>query len=229
MQQALRNGMDVASTAGIALARLFQALAVLRGAKPLHPKGIVLSAVLHRTGAPQPWGAPWLDQPGEDHGVARLSRAVGLPRPLPDILGLALAFKDTTGARHDLLLASTGLGVFTRFILVPRRDPTTATYSCLLPYATPRGPVLLAAVPTQDAGIRATAGSLTFRILAAAPRDAWQQFGSLRITPRPNAHPDPPLRFDPVLNGLPGLGYYASLTKLREPSYAEARSERLRR
>jgi hypothetical protein len=224
MQHALRNAFDVPSAAGTVLAKLFQTLAIVRRSKPLHPKGVVLTAVLRRTGAPQPWGARWLDQPGEDHGVARLSRAVGLPRPLPDILGLALTFNDTTGARHDLLLASTGLGVSTRFVLVPRRDPTIATYSCLLPYASPRGSVLLAAVPAHNAGTHPTAASLTFRMLAAAPRGAWQEFGVLRITPRPNADPDPPLRFDPVLNELPGLRYYPVLTKLREPSYEEARS-----
>jgi hypothetical protein len=207
------------------LAKLFRTLALLRGSKPLHPKGVVLTAVLHRTGTPERWGAPWLDQPGEDYGVARLSRAVGLPQPLPDILGLALTFTASTGARHDLLLASTGVGFPMRFILTPRRDPTRATYSCLFPYATARGPVVLAAVPAPIEGpdTHWTEAPLIFRMLAAAPGSAWDQFGFLRLSRRPDAAEDPPMRFDPVLYELPGLGYYPALAKLRKPSYAAAR------
>jgi hypothetical protein len=224
-QPALRSGFDAPSSAGIVLAKLFQALAVLRRSKPLHPRGVVLTAVLHRTGTPERWGAPWLDQPGEDHGVARLSRAVGFPQPLPDIHGLALTFTDSTGARHDLLLASTGVGFPTRFILTPRRDPTRSTYSCLFPYATARGPVVLAAVPApiKSTDTDRTEAPSIFRMLAAAPRSAWHQFGFLRLIRRLDAADDPQLRFDPVLYELPGLGYYPALTKLREPSYAAAR------
>jgi hypothetical protein len=214
----------LARLTGTVLGGLSGAVALARGDKPLHPRGRVLDAVVRRTGASERFGAVWLDEPGEDRGVGRLSRAVGLPAGLPDVLGLALAFETADGERHDLLLATTGLGVLTRFVLVPRRHPATR-YTSLLPYVADGGPVVLAATP---AGRSAAVGAddpadLTFRLLAARPRDRWRQFATLHLTGRADREVDPPLRFDPVLNPLPGLRWSPLLARLREPAYAAAR------
>jgi hypothetical protein len=197
---------------------------------PLHRKGSVFDAVLRRNGTAHPCGSAWLDLPGEDQGVARLSRAVGLPSGVPDILGLALRFGDPGGPRHDLLLASTGLGPVTRFMLQPRQDPLDTTYSCLLPYAGPGGPLVLAAAPAVTPRRKAEGSPgaargrrLTFHMLVAALRGRWQEFGRLELTVRAGGEPDPPLRFDPILNPLPDLGWYPALVRLREPAYAAAR------
>jgi len=215
------------TAAGSVLGGLFEAAAVVRHRKPLHPRGVLLDAVVHRTGASVRWDATWLDEPGENHGVARLSRAVGLPGQVPDIMGLALALHGPSATRYDLLLASTGRGQLMRFVLTLRRDLTRAFYSSLFPYASASGPVLLAAVPAQTASREVprhtSSMSLEFRLLAAAPRGHWQDYGLLRLTARDEADPDPPVSFDPVLNPLPGLRYYAPLTRLREPAYAGAR------
>jgi hypothetical protein len=159
-----------------------------------------------------------------------LSRAVGLPAGVPDILGLALTFGEPDGPRHDLLLATTGLGHVTRFVLRPKQDPFDATYTCLFPYAAPHGPVVLAAEPLQrtrpEAAISPSidpARPLTFRMLAATPGGQWQEFGQLELTDRASDERDLLLRFDPMLNPLPGLGWYPALTRLREPAYAAAR------
>jgi hypothetical protein len=112
---------------------------------------VLLNAAVYRTGAPARWDAAWLDEPGEDHGIARLSRAVGLPGQVPDIMGLALALHGPTATHYDLLLASTGRGRLMRFALTLRRDLTRAFYSPLLPYASASGPVLLAAEPARTA------------------------------------------------------------------------------
>jgi len=66
-------------------------------------------------------GAAWLDDAGEDDVVVRLSRAVGLPPPAPDVFGLALRVPTAGGRYGDLLFASTGLGRLTRFTLTPAR------------------------------------------------------------------------------------------------------------
>jgi hypothetical protein len=215
------------AAAGSVLDKLFEAVAVVRRKKPLHPRGVLLDATVYRTGTPIRWDAAWLDDPGEDHGIARLSRAVGLPGQVPDIMGLALALPGPAASRYDLLLASTGRGRLMRFVLTLRRDLTRAFYSSLFPYASPKGPVLLAAVPAQTAsrGIPRHPASvpLEFRLLAAAPRGHWQDYGLLRLTAGDGSDPDPPVSFDPVLNPLPGLRYYAPLTQLREPAYAGAR------
>ncbi|HZN20805.1 MAG TPA: hypothetical protein VFB84_21880 [Micromonosporaceae bacterium] len=217
--------------AGPALGAVFGAVAAVRRDRPLHPKGVVLHAVVNRTGSIEPWGSAWLDQPGEDHGLVRLSRAVGLPAKLPDILGLALTWAGDAGQRHDVLLATTGLSPLTRFLLVPRRDPVNSGYASLLPYSSPRGPVLLAAVPARRRpavrldGVASEAARqpLWFRLLVATPFGGWHQFGSLKLTAREHAAADPPLRFDPVRNPPQGLRWHRPLAEVREPAYAAAR------
>lgn len=210
--------MEKAAAVGTALSSVFGALARLRRDKPVHPHGMVYDAVLRRTGSPEPWGTHWLDEPGEDAGLVRLSRSIGLPRPLPDVLGLALTFTGPTGERHDLLLATTGLRAGARFALLPRRDPFTVAYGSLLPYQAPRGLVLLAAVP-----MRGTAAEVRYRLAAAAPAGRWRAFATLELTGRAGRPPDEPIRFDPVRYVLPGLAWPPSLARLRAPAYAAAR------
>jgi hypothetical protein len=227
----VRTGLEPLSRlTGAVLGGLSGVAALARGDKPLHPRGQVLDAVVRRTGTSEQFGAVWLDEPGEDRGLGRLSRSVGLPAGLPDILGLALRFETAGGKRHDLLLATTGLTALTRFVLIPRRDPAVSPYTCLLPYVTDRGPVVLAATPlgagSTGRGVDPDVGpaaDLSFRLLAAPPLGTWRQFGTLDLTARPDREIDPPLRFDPVLNPLPGLRWSPLLARLREPAYAAAR------
>jgi len=202
-------------TAGAVLAAVSGRVARLRGAKPVHPRGSVVRATLRRTGAARPWGSPWLDEPGEDAAVVRLSRSIGLPAPLPDVLGLALR---TTGADgdHDLLLSTTGSGRLTRFLLAPRRSAAGARYGSVLPARSPRGLVVLAAVPV------AGGGGARLRLLAATPTGKEEPFGELLLH-GPLDGPDADLAFDPVLNPLPGLAVPAALAALRGPAYAAAR------
>ncbi|EIE98450.1 hypothetical protein [Saccharomonospora glauca] len=202
------------SAVGSLLGGVFGTLARVRHGKPLHPRGTVFDAVLRRIGAPEPWGAEWLDTPGEDHGLVRLSRSVGLPRPLPDVLGLAFTFDDPTGDRHDLLLATTGLSPGTRFVLLPRRDPFDAPYGSLFPYRAAKGLVLLAAEPTSRD---------RFRLLAASPAGRWREFATLELTKGTDVEEDQPIRFDPMRYPLPGLSWPPALARLREPAYAAAR------
>lgn len=210
--------MRVFAAGGTVLGGVFGALARLRRGKPLHPHGTVYDAVLHRTGSPEPWGAEWLDAPGEDRGLVRVSRSVGLPQPLPDVFGLALTFSGPAGDRHDLLLATTGLRPGARFVLLPRRDPFAVPYSSILPYRAPRGLVLLAAMPVAGPGAGAR-----FRLLTAAPAGRWQGFATLDLTGRADPAPHRPIRFDPVRYVLPGLAWPPALAQLREPAYAAAR------
>jgi len=206
----------VTAVPGSVLGALSAAAATVRGGRPLHPDGVVFDAVVRRTGSRRRWGAPWLDDPGEDRGLARLSRAAGLPAWSPDVLGLAVSFDDPDGERHDLLLSSTGTGRVSRFVLRPRRDFATA-YTCLLPYLGTTGLVVLGAVPDQAR----SAGPVGFRLLAAAPRGPWHEFGQLHLTARDSEAEE--RRFDPVLHPLPELRLPPALASLREPAYAAAR------
>lgn len=205
------------SGGGAVLAGAVRLVAAARpAAKPLHPRGAVERARLTRTGARPRTGVPWLDEAGEDRVLLRRSRAVGLPAGLPDIHGLALRVPVTADRHADLLLATTGLGAVTRFLLTASRTPQGRPMTTLLPYRGPHGPLLLAAVAE---------GSDSFRLLCGPARGDWRPFAELRVEPEAEA-PDPLLSFDPVLNPVPGLRLYEWVRRLREPGYAAARGSR---
>lgn len=225
-----RSVTDIApALAGALFGNAFHALAVLRRGRPLHPKGVVFDAVVRRSGSGDVWGVEWLDSPGEDHGTARLSRSVGLPGPVPDICGLAITFAGRGGNRHDLLLATTGLAVGSRFVLIPRRDPPTSSYGSLFPYLAPGGPVMIAAVPAIERRQLEAATAASFRLMAAGLTGPWREFAVLDLTERPGNPADEPLRFDPVRYPLPGLRWPRALAQLREPAYLAAQRVPVRR
>lgn len=179
--------------------------------KPLHPEGTLRRATITRTGGPVRCGVAWIDEAGHDEALVRISRAIGLPARLPDIHGLALRV-DPDGTPADLLLASTGLGRLTRFVLTASNRPTSRPLTSLLPYRSPRGPLLVAAVPESER---------TFDLSWAGPIGPWHRFGRLELGEP--CGDDLSVSFDPVLNQIPGLSQYGWVTRLREPAYWTAR------
>lgn len=207
------GGVLAAATAGVDLVRPAE--------KPLHPRGRLHRGTLvrhGRTGAGSGTrsGSPWLDDPGEHPVLVRRSRAVGLPAPLPDIHGVAVRLPGggDSAADADVLLATTGWGPLGRFLLAPRRE-ALRPMTTLMPYRTPRGPVLLGARPD---------GPLALELSWAPWRGGWRRFARLEL--EPDDVGDPLLSFDPVLNPLPTLGHYPAVTRLREPAYGVARARR---
>lgn len=210
------------------------ALARWRDGKPMHPRGVVLDAVLERHGGHRPWGVPFLDATARDDVVVRLSRGAGLPEPLPDLLGLAVRLGAGSEAPVDLLLSTTRRGALTRVIPVLRRD-TASVYSSIMAYSSAAGPIRLAALPTGD-GVPSDPGPLAaavrerplvFVLAAARGFGVWIPFARLVVgdAERPL---DPDLRFDAVRHPPPGLSPDGPLARFRAPAYAaaqEARSE----
>src|SRR4051812_49823019 len=133
---------DLADTAGRAGAVLLAALARLRHAKPMHPRGVVFTAVLDRRALGI--GIDWLDETRTDDVLVRLSRGAGLPPRFPDLLGFALRLPGEPPV--DLLLSSAGQGRWARRLPVLRRDAATP-YGSVMAYRSAAGPVWLAAVP----------------------------------------------------------------------------------
>jgi hypothetical protein len=207
----------VADAAGTALGAVFRTVGEIRPArKPLHPRGELRRAHLHRDGSEERVGVPLLDESGVDVVTARVSRAIGLPGPpLPDIHGLALRVPLADGRHGDLLFASTGLGRLTRFVLAPARDRSMRALTTLLPYVTPTGPLLLAATPQRGE---------CYDLLWARPRGPWHPWGRLVLDACWDG--DPLLSFDPVVNAFPGLEHPSWARRLREPAYAQARRSR---
>jgi hypothetical protein len=207
-----------AAGGGALLAAATGALASLRQSpKPLHPDGVVVSGRIRRRGCDDGadrTGVAWLDEPGEDDVDVRRSRALGLPRGLPDIHGLAVRVR-TAGGEGDLLFATTGQGRLSRFVLTASRHPQRRPMTTLLPYETDSGPLLL--------GARAS-DSATYELSWARPSGAWHVFGLLHLTTSPGVDLD--ISFDPVTRQLPGLRQYPAVVRLREPAYLRARRSR---
>ena len=212
----------VASTgAGRALALVFGGVARARHDRPLHPRGVTHDADLTITGGTST-GVPLLDQPDTHRVTVRLSRATGLPRPLPDIYGIALRLGPDTGAPADVLFASTGASSVGRFVLQPRTQLGGASLTTLLPLRSPAGPLLLRL--EAEGGLTVEEGALPprlvlFRAIGVGP---WRRVGALQVGP-----PSPPQedseRHDPVVHQLPGTEQYPWVARLREPAYRSAR------
>lgn len=209
-----------ATAGGAVLATATRAVSAVRPArKPLHPRGRVVVARLHRRGLEPGIGVPWLDASGADEVLVRTSRAIGLPDALPDIHGLAIRVPlDGLGGGGDfgdLLFASTGWGRLTRFLLTPSRTMGSRPMTTLLPYRSVAGPIHLGA---------RMAGAETIELSCSVDSGEWQHFADLRLSQQDAG--DPTISFDPVENALPGLGQYAWVRRLREPAYDEARASR---
>ena len=209
-------------TVGSALGAVFGTVAAVRRARALHPRGDVVQATLRRLPHP-PTGVAWLDETADARVSVRFSRSAGLPAPLPDVLGLAVAVPLPDGGRGDLLLSTAGSRPVLRHLLLPRRDPLGSAYTCLVPYTSDRGPVMLAALPATATSDRPSEGGV-LRLAWANPRGPWQPFAELVLGGATGD--DPALDLDPVLHPLPGLRVPAALARLREPAYARSRQQR---
>ena len=225
---------------GSALRAPFALLKQVRPQRPIHPEGVGLEGTLIRTGGGSS-GIRWIDDAGQDPVRARFSRSAGLPHGWPDVLGLALRCPartpgpDATGdGVGDVLLATTGSGRFSRFVLTLHRHVPRGAFGTLMPYRGPGGPVLLAAVPEPRAE-RLPARPDLFRAAVAVepwvlglhwatPLGPWQRFGTVEL--RPGAPFSGDERFDPLLNVPAGAENYVWTHRLREPSYALARAPR---
>lgn len=218
----LGGGLLAAATTVVAKART--------AAKPLHPRGEVWTArFTPAPGAPQHPDIAWLDDVLADRVEVRISTAIGLRPGWPDIAGAALRFAladRPVDGRHialrkaDLLLASTGIGPVTRFLLAPTRHPEQHRLTTLLPYRGTSEPVLFALRPRPLASTGTD--HREFELAFAHGTGPWQVCGRLRLgKPVPRA-----LDFDPIDNVPPGLAQYPWVRMLRSPAYRAARRER---
>ncbi|WP_193746849.1 phosphodiesterase [Dietzia sp. UCD-THP] len=184
------------------------AAAVTRLARPkaLHPRGVVAHATLSVTGVGRT-GSPLLDITGRWPATVRFSRAVGLPDIVPDIGGMAIRVHAERPV--DILLASTGMGPLTRYVLTAGWRTTGRTMTSMFPVRIAGRQLLLAAIPTGDGG--------TWTLQHATPLGRWETLGRLSVDTWEDD--DENLHFDPVGNRLPGSRYPRLLGALRHPSY----------
>jgi hypothetical protein len=231
----------VREAAGDAASAAFGAVARLRHRKPVHPRGLVVPARLERFGLHEPTGSPWLDEPGTDTGVARISRSAGLPDGWPDVWGLALRLNAASSSSGvaDLLLATSFAGPAGRHVLALRRG-LQGPLSCLLPYRTTTGRLVVIGAPARSAelptdrdalGRSLGRGTLTLTLAVAEARQPWRPFGTLTlggaVLGTGDGHGEPEdVSYEPVLNRLPGLVLPEPVATVRSRAYAGARAGR---
>lgn len=117
---------------GRSLAVGFRALQRVRGDRPIHTRGLALAGTM-RVVDPAACGWPASAAGAVLPVAARLSRSIGIPAPLPDVVGLAIRIGD--GERDvDLAFASTGRGPLGRFVLRRRSSPAAGWLTTLFPY-----------------------------------------------------------------------------------------------
>ena len=194
-------------------AGLFGGLAWLRGRhRSFHPRGAAFAVEVDlRASAPTPLG------PGRTvAGVARLSRALGLPRALPDILGVALKLPSLHGPGHDqdLLFATT----WRRHVLRPTRSFQAAEVSSILPFALPGG--------RREVFGLLPAGDGRFELASAPVGGHWgEPWGDVRLGRQLPGTVAEELRFHPFTTS-PDLRPVGPFSDLRKPAYRASQSVR---
>jgi hypothetical protein len=205
--------MDLLAAPREAVASAFGLGSALRGERVLHPDGLAFQATVETVGGS--WGADVLDERRQYAVTARVSRSIGLPRPLPDIGGLAIRFPGlgSGGAALDVLRATTGSAPVLRHLLVPE----SSSYTSLLPYRTGTGRwVVLGAHPDGDAA---------WSLVVAGVMGDWQPWGRLLLGgPLPLAASEG-LRFMPTI-GADDLCHPRLLGQLRARAYRRSQANR---
>lgn len=189
---------------GAVLAVVANAPALLPRRRPLHERGCTRHAVLE---VHTPWpdaGIPVLAAAGRTPVLARTSRGIGLPGPLPDVQGLALRIPDD----GDLLFASTGTGRITRRLPALRTPAAVDPLTTLAPLHGRPGRVDLGAQVEGD----------RVRILTSANGGPWIERAAVHLAERA----DVVVRFDP-LTPPAGLAWGGVWAAVRGPAYALAR------
>lgn len=183
----------------------FRLASRVRGERAIHARGRTLTGRLSVTGGVAT-GAALLDVPGRYDALVRLSRSVGLPLPLPDVLGLALRVLDAhgPGGHQDLLMDSTRpQPVLRRFPWIAR-DHLGVVYGSLLPYEVAGEHLLLGAraLPGQGgATLAELPDALGLELLVATPHGPWRPWGVLRTDGRLPAPLGRQTRFNPWTTG----------------------------
>ena len=213
---------------GLALA----ALAAARRGKAVHPHGDSYRALLVVDGAGQaPRASELLSTRAEHRVIMRFSRSLGLPRPLPDLLGVSLRVLDAYGAGRDqdfLLVSSVDLPVL-HHLFVPATDVQQRPYSSSLPYRAGDERFLVGVVPDAHSPRppgddeldrlqrAAETGRLTFGLVIAPVGGRFRRIGTLHVAERLAQEVDA-MRFNPFNCGG-GMWPTGALNRLRDYAY----------
>ncbi len=189
----------------------------VRGSRVFHPRGRASTATVVADGDGA-WGARVLDEAGTHDVVVRVSRGAGLPRPLPDVIGLADRFPGLgrDGGPLDVLVNTAGGPPGLRHVFLPH--PLGRTFSSVLPYRTGTGRLVLL-------GARSDGTGTGWELLAAPLTGGWTRWGRLTLGADLPVTEGEQLRFRPTL-GADDLQPVALFRDVRDRSYRESQALR---
>ncbi len=226
----------VDATAGRASALTFAALSALRGRRSLHPLGAAFAATVEVRGAS--CGVPLLDQACRRPAIVRLSRAVGIPEPWPDVFGLAIRILDAhgPGMDQDLLVSTSAEPPGLRHLVVPARGHAAGFYSSILRLQVGGGRLLVGArargdpggsgLPRMDDVASASAeGRLSFEVVVADRSGPWRPVADVTLGRRLDAAESEALSFNPFRGGG-GIRPVGAFNALRRRSYRASQAAR---
>lgn len=218
--------------AGRTIAAVLAQAARLRGGKAVHPHGVTYGARFCVDGTTQaPSGSELLSRRAEWPALVRFSRSLGLPRPLPDLLGISIRVLDAYGEeRHQdfLMVTSVDLPVL-HHVFLPAGDVQQRPYSSSLPYQSGRQTFLVGArshphSPRPSGGDEfdrldeaADSGRLRFEFMIAPVLGRFERIGEVRIGSRLPGDIDA-LRFNPFNTG-DDLNPVGTLNRWRREAY----------
>lgn len=219
-------------TVGLIVGGMLAGVAKLRSGKAVHPHGVTYAARLALDGAPAvPRGSTLLSTRAEHRAIVRFSRSIGLPRPLPDLLGMSIRVVDAYGEGHHqdfLLVTSVDLPVL-HHLFLPAGDVQQRPYSSSLPYRAGDRSFLIGARPVPDSPRpdgedefdrlerAALTGRLRFDLVIAPAFGRFERVGTLHLESKLPAALDA-LRYSPFNSGG-GLVPVGALNRLRDYAY----------
>lgn len=222
--RALPSGLETA------VDRLFHGLSNARGARIFHPEGAAFEAGARITTTLP--GTSVFRAGAEHDAVIRFSRALGVPSPWPDLLGIAIRLGD----RQDVLLATSSTARFARYVPRPATSFFDAAFTGLLPFAAGARRVLIGArveaderieLPGQLRELRASAARGPVRVvLSVAPVGwGWSPLGVVTVGRSVSEETAASLGFDPwhCEGGLVPPGW---INAVRAPAYRASRRGR---
>lgn len=204
--------------------RAFELLASARSAPAFHPRGVLYEGRAEVRGdGPLP--------AGEVDCLVRLSKGIGTPRGVPDLLGLAVRLLHEPPV-DVLCTTAPGAGGWRRYVLRPRRTWSGATLTSLMWWRSPEGERLQVVVDVPDGLGSPEPDVLLGRLpvslaVCVVGPDGAVQTGTIRVERRSElASPD----FDPVLHPpRPWRLGPRWLAALRERAYVGSRAGDARR
>jgi hypothetical protein len=217
---------------GIPVGGVLALLAGVRRGKAVHPHGAVYSARLVVPGAAHaPRAAALFSERGEHPALVRFSRSVGLPRPVPDLLGISIRLPDVYGPdRHqDLMLVSSADLPLLHHLFLPATDVQQRPYTTSLPYRAGDERFLIGVLPDplsprpggdtelDRADAAARTGRLRFQLAVAPLLGRFRPVAELWIGERLPPELDA-LRFNPWNTGG-GLEPAGALNGARDRAY----------